>query len=482
MKQEKGLVNKASKDFLLSILAIMTYNGVLQLVIYPGLKSRIGADAFGTVLYLIAVISIMGAGFGTSASYSRMVAKRERVESNGDYNIFLAIVAGISLVVSVGAVVALSFTGGDTAEGVSATGMGNTQGGVDLSIATSGINPQTSAFNVLFVVVVVWILMTVTVMRYYADVEYRMNIRFVDYFFFFAAVSAGYLVGLGIFDRIAGAYAIELFGQTFWPGGDTSVLYADVNPVLGAKWTLAGISWVIVLLSGELFGIIYTVIRGRIFRAPFFERSVAFTENLRSAFYISGGNLISAIILNSDRLLLRLMVGAREVTVFYFASLIGKMVALLTTPLNGVIISYITGYDIKINRKRFGICAAALLAISLIGAAVCTGVSYVFVKIMYPDLLEEAKSLFLIANLGQLLYFLSGTLMVLLLGFSDEKLQMTINIIYAVLFVIIVLPAVSVWGISGMAFGLLAVNLLRFSVSLLLGLRLLKEDREIEKE
>ena len=60
-KNTLGFFKKLSKDFLFSVLALIIYNGALQLVIYTGIKSVVGADAFGTVLYLISVVSIMGA-------------------------------------------------------------------------------------------------------------------------------------------------------------------------------------------------------------------------------------------------------------------------------------------------------------------------------------------------------------------------------------------------------------------------------------
>ena len=95
IKNKSGLVKKASKDFIFSVLALVIYNGVLQLLIYPEIELRIGEGAFGTVLYLISAVSIMGAGFGTAASYSRMMAKKNREEKNGDYNVFLLIIAAI---------------------------------------------------------------------------------------------------------------------------------------------------------------------------------------------------------------------------------------------------------------------------------------------------------------------------------------------------------------------------------------------------
>ncbi len=395
----KKLVLNASKDFVFSILALVIYNGVLQLLIYPGLETYMGADAFGTVLYLISAVSIMGAGFGTAASYSRMVAKKDRTEANGEYNLFLLIITLLSIPVTL---VVLYVIGNLT----------------------------------LTLFVQVFILMAITVVRYYADVEYRMNIKFKDYFIFFAFVSAGYVMGL--------------------------LLY----PV--SK------SWTLTILAGELFGVIYTVVRGRIFRAPFTELSDSFRENMNSLFVISASNLLAALILHSDRLLLRLVVGSVEVTVYYTASLVGKIVAMLTTPLNGVIISYLTNYNIKLDKKKFGLVSLALLILSVIGAFVCTAASYIFVRIMYPDVFEEAVRYFFVANLGQILYFISGSLMVVILSFSKEKMQLFINVIYAVSFCLIVIPATFMYKLDGMAYGLVIVNLLRFALTVIIGIKRIK--------
>ncbi|MCR5557413.1 MAG: hypothetical protein K6F75_07660 [Butyrivibrio sp.] len=432
--EKKRLAANASRDLIFSILALVIYNGVLQLLIYPGLNARMGAEAFGTVLYFISVISIMGAGFGTAASYSRMVAKKDRTQANGDYNVFLLMVAGVSLVVSFVAIVVVGGSGGNVSGAATASASGT----------VLGLAPTGASF------VPVFVLMVVTVVRYYADVEYRMTIRFVDYCVFFAVVSAGYVVGLFVFD---------LLGRGTGTG-------TTLNPGIGG-----GSFWWIVLLIGELSGILYTVIRGRIFRPPFTAFSSSFRENLGSCWIISASNLLSALILNADRILLILMVGARQVTVFYTASLIGKIVAMLTTPLNGVIISYFTNYKIKLEKRTFGLISIGLLAVSVIGAGLCTAVSMLFVKLMYPDVFEAARQFFFPANLGQILYFVSGSLMVIVLSFTGEKLQLKINVIYVVLFAALVVPLTYFMGLKGLAYGLVVVNALRLIITAFFGIK-----------
>jgi alcohol dehydrogenase class IV len=62
----KKLLGKLGTDFLLSVSAVVLFNGVIQFVLNPYLSEQMGAEKFGTVIYLLAIISVMGA-FGTAA-------------------------------------------------------------------------------------------------------------------------------------------------------------------------------------------------------------------------------------------------------------------------------------------------------------------------------------------------------------------------------------------------------------------------------
>ena len=186
---------------------------------------------------------------------------------------------------------------------------------------------------------------------------------------------------------------------------------------------------------------------------------------------------MAALILHSDRILLRLFAEEeRAVTIFYTASLVGKIVAMITTPLNGIVISYLTNYKIEMNKKRFAGIGALFMGLTVIGAAACCVVSMIFVKWRYPDIYEEASEFFFLANLGQLMYFISGSLMVILLAFTEEKLQLGINLVYGISFAVIVIPVTYMWGITGIAYGLVAVNTIRFVTVIILGIGKLRKN------
>ena len=99
----------------------------------------------------------------------------------------------------------------------------------------------------------------------------------------------------------------------------------------------------------------------------------------------------------------------------------------------------------------------------------CVGVSIVFVMIMYPDIYADVKPYLWIANAGQIYYFLSNTLTVVLLRFTDEKYQLYIHIVYMIVFIIFAVPMTLMWEIWGMAWALLIVNLIKIIAIMVVG-------------
>lgn len=385
-------------DLIYSVAGLICMNGVLQLFLYPFLEKRMGTEAFGNVITLLAVISVLATTFGSGANYARMVAGTKEHGKNGDFNLFLLVASALS--------------------------------GVIAAALVPVIAGRQSAFYLAGMV----LLTVLSILRYYGDVEYRLHVNFRGFFVYYLLISLGYAAGTLLF------------------------------PVTG--------SWILAVLPGELACLVLVTVRGGIFRGPgILSPSPYFAENLRSILLLSGTNLINALVLHSDKLLLRMTVSADAVTVFYVATLVGKIVALLTTPLNGVIIGYLSRYKGRFTARFFSAALAVAAAGCLVFTGACLLVSHLFVRVMYPTVYETAKSFFLAANAGQILYFISGSLMVVVLRFTDEKYQLMINTAYAVLFALIVIPSVSFYGLWGITFGLLAVNVLRFALVTAVGYR-----------
>lgn len=397
MATDKKKIFNIASDLVFSIAGLMLMNGMLQVLINPMLNKWMGEDAFGNYQSIFAVVSIMGTTFGVAANYSRMVRARDKKDTNGDYNIFLTVIAVLCVAVAAGTLIVYQ------------------------------------SFNVIHFLLLT-VLMIATVFRYYGDVNYRMKLNYKGFFVYYAIITAGYCLGL--------------------------LVFKFVSPL-----------WMLTFIAGEVAAILFVLFNGNIFRGKdLMKRSREFGGTMKSVGVLSATNLLSAIAQQSDKIVLGLAMGGEAVTTFYVATLLGKVISLLTTPLNGVLIGYLTKYEGKFTKKMFAVFVVALLGIGIVALGGCYIASEIFVKIFYPDVFGEAEQYFLLANAGQIFYFISNCLMTVILRVANEKHQMYINIIYILIYAATVIPLTMTYGIWGMTIALFITNGAKFAITTIVGL------------
>jgi len=392
---KKNILKAFAGDMMYSIIALVALNGTIQLLVNPLLTKQMGAAAFGVILSIESVVSIMASSFGSGANYSRLVMSARKEEPKGDYNLFLAIIAAISLIVT-----------------------------LVMLIVFRALNP------VMYVSSAV--LMIASVLRYYGDVQYKLSINYKGFMKYYIVIAIGYAAG--------------------------TLLYPVTH------------SWGIAIALGEVLATVYVCLTGNLYKRPLFEASEYRAGVMRSVWQLSLAYLISSMIMNADRILIMLFVGSAEVTIFYTATLVGKIVAMITSPLNGVLMGHLSKYEGGLTKKMMSAISGALFAVGLLVLVASVIASNIFVMIMYPDVYGQAKPLFLLANAGQIFYFISESLMVIVLRFTGEKLQIILNAGYAVIFFAAAIPAVLFGGLHGLAAAIFAVNIVRYLAVTLAGM------------
>ncbi len=403
MATDKKKIFNIASDLVFSIAGLMLMNGMLQFLINPTLNNWMGEAAFGNYQSIFAVVSIMGTTFGVAANYSRMVRSRDKKDTNGDYNVFLTVIAVMCVAVAAGTLLVYK------------------------------------SFNAAHFILLS-VLTVATVLRYYGDVNYRMKLNYKGFFVYYAIITAGYCIGL--------------------------LLFKFVSPV-----------WMLTILAGEVAAVLFVFFNGDIFKGKnLLTRSEHFGGTMKSVGVLSATNLLSAVAQQSDKIILGLAMGGEAVTTFYVATLLGKVISLLTTPLNGVLIGYLTKYEGKLTRKMISVFALVLLGLGLIALLGCFIASEIFVKLFYPDVYADAEQYFFIASAGQVFYFISNCLMTVILRVASEKYQMYINMIYVAIYAATVIPLTMSFGIWGMAIALLITNGLKFAITSLVGF--MKADKQ----
>lgn len=270
-----------------------------------------------------------------------------------------------------------------------------------------------------------------TMWRYYADVEYKLSLNYKSYFVYYLFISVGYAIGIALF------YATGL--------------------------------WPLTLLAGELFGLAYVFVRGKIFRVDQMPSHGEMSDTAKLVMVLLGSEMVSNLIFNADRILLKAVIGEVAVTEYYLASLLGKTVALLTAPLSGVIIGYLAKYKGDLTVKAMNITVAISAALVVLGTAACTVGSYIIIPILYPDQFEAVSSYFIMANLAQVMFFIASVIIMILLRFANSRYQVYVTSVYAVSFVAICIPFALKWGIYGFCIGYAVACLARLALTVILG-------------
>ena len=393
----KKKLRAISVDLLWSIAAMVALNATIQFILYPQLHALTSDAIFGDILTLLSVISIISSSFGSAANYSRMLASSKNRAPSSDYLKFLFLT------------------------GIACTPL--------LLIALNTLGNLSLRTMVLYSV-----LMLVSLLRYYCDVEYRLHLDYRKYFLYYFFVALGYTIGLLIFREAE--------------------------------------QWYDVLILGEVCALLFAALTSPVFRGYSVSKSECFGINCAGWMQLSISNLIANGVLNADRILIRYLIGGSAVTVFYVATLMGKVISMISTPLNGVIIGYITKYKKQINGKAIQFVGLVSLIITPLLGIVCVLGTEMIIPILYPGVLDDNLTFVFLACLGQVLYFISNTLMVFIMKMYSEKMALWISIGYGVLFFMTAVPMTIGFGLMGMAEAVLIVNAIKMGVILYLAYRM----------
>ncbi len=158
-----------------TIAGALVLNGVLQLLVYPQLNARMGAEANGTVLYIMGLVSILGPSVGQALNNARLVMRRDKDVKNGDYNTMLFLFGAVGIAAA-------------------------------LIIARHSISG-------VFSYVMTAILIMITIFRYYGDVEYRLNLNYKRYFIYYLLISVGYAAGFAVYLMRGSWFFIFMTGE-----------------------------------------------------------------------------------------------------------------------------------------------------------------------------------------------------------------------------------------------------------------------------
>lgn len=385
-------------DLFYTVMATVVLNVVLQIVIYPLITHYYGDKITGEILYFMGFIYIIPQAFASALSNTRLVVRKTYDASNEDFKHLIIMSSVISALIC-------------------------------------GFVAAFDKGSLIFILGYA-IFAVVYMLRNYAQVEFRLNLKFKTYFLYYCIVSLGYLLGL--------------------------VLYFITR------------HWILIFISGETCALLYTYFKGSIFKKE--ERRAPRKVINKTIAMIAISTLVRDCVIQFDKVILKQTINAEVVTQYHVVSLIAKTMQMLIQPVNTLIMSYLTVKDSNISRKTLMKFSALALFSGVVFYGVCIIGTPIYIKLFYPSLYADIIQYNLIVNLGLIVGFLASLFMVLLLSQGKTKLHTTIESIFGVVYVLGAYFCSSAYGIWGMAYVTLLMNSVKIiAVLLCLFLTLKKE-------
>lgn len=245
-----------------------------------------------------------------------------------------------------------------------------------------------------------------------------------------------------------------------------AVLICNVGLAVGylAGYALFRVStcWGVILLTGQLVSLALILSRTDLWKDPA-TKTELYSKVRTDVVQFSAAAFLSRCISYSDRVLLFPMIGGHLVSVYYVSTLIGKMLSMVITPLNTVLLSYISRGRTK-PVKLFALLLASGLILASVGFVVVLLIAEPVLKVLYPQFVDEAMVYLPISSAAALVYSVSTVVNSFLVRFYDMSWQTRINALLLGVYVIFAYGGYLLGGLMGFCVGYLAVNVLQLLI------------------
>ena len=288
--------------------------------------------------------------------------------------------------------------------------------------------------------------MAANAVRSYGSVAYRIRINYVKNLVCCIFVGIGDLCGLGIFSLCK-----EL--AYLWP---------------------------VSFLFGEICAIVYICFSSNIFREPFAVTSF-FTRTIKKNAVLMATTLTANLLIYLDRLLLLPILGGEAVTTYTVASVFGKSIGILMGPLTGVLLSYFSQRDFKMNRSGYWKFSAFNVIVALLFILTSHIMAGWFTGIFYPTEIEEARLYLDLANGAAIVSVLSSMTGTTVLKYAPSYWLIIIQAVYVVLYLCGGLLVVGTFGLLGFSYVALLAACVKTIIQLVVGDRYVRASNTVMK-
>ncbi|MCI8366258.1 MAG: hypothetical protein HFJ66_01460 [Eggerthellaceae bacterium] len=178
-----------------------------------------------------------------------------------------------------------------------------------------------------------------------------------------------------------------------------------------------------------------------------------------------GANAVTALVSYGDRLILFPLLGPFEVSVYSSASVASKVIGMITTPMNNVLLSYLVKKDQLRARAKTVAAVMGILIFAIAVTVVCfIPISTFLSGFLYPQWASEAKVLIPVIVLAVVLSSYSNVVNTFVLRYGESSFQLRLSVVRLAVFAVLCIALALKFGLMGFCVGFAITELVRFGI------------------
>lgn len=228
-------------------------------------------------------------------------------------------------------------------------------------------------------------------------------------------------------------------------------------------------SWQYIYILGYVFSISFIFIKSNLWKEPF-TITHRFKKITTQSVLLFIANFFTRLTTYADKMLIYPILGGAMVSIYYVATLFGKVISMAITPVSSVLLSYLSKENSK-NDRAFGIAFSCSSVVCVVGYIGCVLISRPLLGLIYPQFVDDAMKYIFITTGTVVVTALISMINPFVLKFFDMKWQVAINALYALLYVSVSLGLLHFWGLYGFCAGTLISAIVKLIFMLIVYLK-----------
>ncbi|WP_257348291.1 lipopolysaccharide biosynthesis protein [Pseudalkalibacillus decolorationis] len=214
--------------------------------------------------------------------------------------------------------------------------------------------------------------------------------------------------------------------------------------------------WQSIFILGSGLSLFYIIRNSNLLKESFTTTKL-FKNTLYKNLILFCSIFLKTILSYADKLLLFPLLGPTVVSVYYTATIIGKIISMMITPINSVILSYLTRME-KIGFKNFLYVIIITSVVGVMGYFITILISHPLLYFLYPSWAAESMELIYITTASAILGVMSSVIHPFILRFNNINWQLFISGTNVVIYIICAFVFFNLYGLIGFCVGILIAN------------------------